>query len=172
MKKATEVKKANVARKDLAEREAHVDQLVHRVLREIEDKMDLKDLSVKEDLLVLRVVLASQDLKDHQVPLERMDYLDTQEAGEKLVSKVKPVLLALLVLLAHKVPLVRMDNLESEVTPVLKEHLVKAVYPALLEKKAPRETEVRLDLPERSDLLEHKVFLETEECKVQWVLPV
>lgn len=172
MKKAIEVNKANVARKDPVEREAHVDQLVHRVLREIEDKTDLKDLSVKEDLPVLKVVLASQDLKDHQVPLERMDYLDTQEAGVKLVSKVKPVLLALLVLLAHKVQLVRMDNLENEVTPVLKEHLVKVVYLALLEKKVPREIEARLDFPERSDLLVPKVSLETEECKVQWVLPV
>lgn len=172
MKKVTEVNKDNEVPKDPEEREAHVDQPVEMVQRETEDKMDLKAPSAKEDLLVLKGVLVSQDLKDHQVPLEKTDSLDTQEAEEKLVSKVKPVLLAQLVLLVHKVQPVRTVNLEKEVTLVHKEHLVKLVYLDLLVLKEPRETEARLDLLVKSDLLEPKVSLVTEECRDQWVLLV
>jgi len=158
--------------KVLEEREAHVDQVAHRVLRETEDKMDPRDLLVNEDLLELKVVLVSPDLKDQLVPQERTDCQDTQEAEEKLVSKVKPVLLAPLVLLAHKVQLVRTDNQEKEATLVLKVPLVKLVFLALLETKALRVTEDPLVFLARSDLLEPKVSLVTEECKDQWVLLV
>jgi len=158
--------------KDPEESEVHVVQVVLKVSRETAVKMAHKDPSANEDLLEHKEALVSLDLKDHQVPQERMVCQDTPEAEEKPVSKVKLVLPVPLVLSVHKVPLVRMVHLENVVILVLLVHLARLAFPVPLEKKVLRVTEVQPVFPERSDLQEPKVFLVIEEHRDQWVLLV
>lgn len=57
-----------------------VDQVVLKVSRETAVKMVLKVQSVNEDLLEHREALVFLDLKDHQVPQEKMVCQDIPEA--------------------------------------------------------------------------------------------
>jgi len=151
--------------KDPEEREVDVGQVVLKVSRETVVKMVPKVLLVSEDLLEHREALVSLDLKDHQVPQERMVCQDIPEAVVKPVSKEKLVLPVPLASLVLKVQLVRTVHLENEVIPVLLELLVRLVYLVQLALKDLRVTEVQLVFLVRLDLLEPKVSPETEECK-------
>lgn len=142
-----------------------VDQVVLKVSRETAVKMVLKVQSVNEDLLEHREALVFLDLKDHQVPQEKMVCQDIPEAVVKPVSKEKLVLPAPLVLSVHKVQLVRTVHPENEVTPVLLVLLARLVCLAQLVLKAPRVTEVQPVFLARLDPLEPKVSPVTEERK-------